>query len=80
MQQIGVERTLPEVKSELEDRGYEVLTLEDEEDARECDCCVITGLDKGMMGWENVFTEGSVINAQGSDIEEICQRVEQRLE
>ncbi|WP_027415967.1 YkuS family protein [Aneurinibacillus terranovensis] len=79
MARIGVEQSLTDVRQALESRGYQVVTLKQENDAKNCDCCVITGSDKNVMGYHNVVTNGSVIDARGLTAEEICKQVESRL-
>jgi len=79
MPKIGVEQSLTNVQEALRARGYEVVSLRQESDAKGCDCCVITGQDSNVMGIQNAVTEGSVIEARGLTAEEICERVEERL-
>ncbi|SOC21041.1 uncharacterised protein UPF0180 [Ureibacillus xyleni] len=73
---IGVEESLSNVEAALQAKGYEVKTLRSEEDAKNCDCCVISGQDHNVMGISNVVTEGSVIDARGLSADEVCERVE----
>lgn len=80
MPKIGVEESLSQVQHELQAKGYEVVTLKNEQDAKGCDCCVITGLDENIMGIQNAVTKGAVINASGRTVEEICNQVEQKLQ
>jgi hypothetical protein len=79
MPKIGVEQTLTNVQQALQERGYEVVPLKQESDAKGCDCCVISGQDVNVMGISNVVTAGSVIDARGLSAEEVCQEVESRL-
>lgn len=72
---IGVEQSLSNVEAALKAKGYEVIQLRNEEDAKKCDACVITGQDENMMGIGNIVTSGSVINAHGLSADEVCQRV-----
>ncbi|MEK4875092.1 YkuS family protein [Bacillus sp. FSL W8-0102] len=80
MAKIGVEESLHNVTEALKERGHQVVELKNESDARECDCCVITGLDSNVMGIQNVVTKGSVINANGLSADEVCREVENRLQ
>lgn len=80
MPKIGVEQSLSHVQQQLQAKGYEVITLKNEQDAKGCDCCVITGLDENIMGIQNAVTEGAVINASGRTAEEICEQIEQKLQ
>lgn len=79
MPKIGVEQSLTQVQEALQAKGYDVIQLKQENDAKGCDCCVITGQDQNMMGIHNVITDGSVINASGLSADEVCQQVEQKL-
>ncbi|KMK77046.1 YkuS family protein [Alkalihalobacillus pseudalcaliphilus] len=79
MARIGVEQTLSDVAQELQSKGYETVTLKNEQDAQGCDCCVISGQDQNVMGIQNVVTQGSVINADGMTAEEVCQQVANKV-
>ncbi|MGP4082852.1 YkuS family protein [Bacillus sp. Marseille-Q3570] len=79
MPRIGVEQSLTDVQEALQSKGYEVKQLRQEQDAEDCDCCVITGQDQNVMGIQNAVTKGSVINAHGFSADEVCQQVDQRL-
>lgn len=76
---IGIEESLSDVENALKEKGYDVIKLKAMEDAKGCDCCVVTGLDSNMLGVSNVVTEGSVIEASGLTADEICQIVEQKI-
>jgi Uncharacterised protein family (UPF0180) len=79
MAKIGVEQSLSDVTSALQEKGYDVVQLQNENDAKGCDCCVITGQDSNVMGISNVVTSGSVIQASGMSADEICQQVESKI-
>ena len=80
MARIGVEPSLSNVKEALTTMGHEVIDLHNEEDASNCVFAVISGQDKDMMGISNVITEGSVINAQGIDATEVCQKIDDKIQ
>ncbi|WP_413361788.1 YkuS family protein [Lysinibacillus sp. 3P01SB] len=73
---IGVEQSLTNVEDALKAKGYEVIQLRNEADAKKCDCCVITGQDRNVMGISEPVIEGPVIDANGLSADEIVQRVE----
>jgi hypothetical protein len=75
MARIGVEETLTQVREMLTEMGHEVIELRSEEDARNCDYCIISGQDNNVMGMQDVITDGKVITAQGYNAEEITQIV-----
>ena len=79
MRKIAVEERLTDISSALQEKGYDIVTLRNEQDAQGCDCCVISGQDKDVMGMADAQTEQSVINAHGATAEEVCQQVEQRM-
>ncbi|MBM7572214.1 YkuS family protein [Aquibacillus albus] len=79
MARIGIEETLSDVKSALQEKGYETIDLRQEDDANNCDCCVISGQDKDVMGMQTASFGGSVINADGLSANEIVQQVESKI-
>jgi len=79
MARIGVEPALSNVKEALQQMGHDVVDLHSEDDATNCDACVISGTDKDMMGIANVVIAGPVINAEGSTTDEVVQMVEERF-
>jgi len=80
MARIGVEESLSNVKEALMEMGHEVVDLRSEEDARNCEFAVISGQDKDVMGIANVVTPGSVINAEGTSTDEVCNMVNQKIQ
>jgi hypothetical protein len=80
MTKIGVEQSLTNIQQALRDKGYQVVELKNESDAKDCTCCVVTGLDTNMMGMSDTFTRGSVIEASGLTADEVCRKVESRLQ
>ncbi|SHG24383.1 YkuS family protein [Ornithinibacillus halophilus] len=79
MARIGVEGTLSDVKDALMEMGHEVVDLRSEADTAQCDCCVISGQDKDVMGIANASMAGPVINAGGQNAEDVCQMVNNKL-
>ncbi|MBU9720520.1 MULTISPECIES: YkuS family protein [Bacillaceae] len=79
MAKIGVEQSLTDVQQALEAKGHQVVQLQQEQDAADCDCCVITGQDENMMGIQDTITQGSVISAQGLNADQICEQVESKI-
>lgn len=80
MARIGVEGTLSDVKAALMEMGHEVVDIRSESDVNGCDCCIISGMDKDVMGMADVSTEASVINAQGYAAQDIVQMVNERIQ
>lgn len=79
MARIGVAPGLTNIKQALTEMGHEVVDVRSEQDAAGCDTVIISGMDQNMMGISDTFTEGSVINAEGASVEEICQLVNNRF-
>lgn len=80
LKRVGVEGTLSDVKGALQEKGYEVVDLKQEEDLGGCDCCVISGQDKDVMGMATTNYTGAVINAQGMNANDICQQVDSKMQ
>ncbi|MBL4953914.1 YkuS family protein [Neobacillus sp. OS1-32] len=80
MAKIGVEQSLTNVTRALRDKGYDVVELKQESDARNVDCCVVTGLDSNVMGMQETITKAPVIEARGMSADEVCREVENRLQ
>ncbi|KGP92088.1 hypothetical protein N780_00385 [Pontibacillus chungwhensis BH030062] len=78
MARIGVEGTLSDVREALQSKGHDIVELKSEQDTQGCDCCVISGQDKNVMGMADAAMQGSVINANGMTAEEVCQAVDSR--
>jgi hypothetical protein len=76
---IGVEQSLTQVQEALRNKGYDVVQLKQNEDAKDCECCVISGQDENVMGIQNAETTGSVIDARGLSADDVCHEVESRL-
>ncbi len=49
------------------------------EDAKNCDCCVVTGLDSNVQGIADTSTQAPVITASGMTADEICGEVEKNF-
>ncbi|GAA0446209.1 YkuS family protein [Lentibacillus halophilus] len=79
MARIGVEETLTDVKEALAEMGHQTVDLKSEDDTGNCDCCVISGQDKDVMGMSTASIAGPVINAGGQTAQDVCQLVNDRL-
>lgn len=44
--------------------------------AADCDCCVISGGDKDLMGMQDIQFNGPVINAEGMTADEVYQAIQ----
>ncbi|WP_018923963.1 YkuS family protein [Salsuginibacillus kocurii] len=79
MARVGVEESLTDVRQGLMEMGMDVKTLKENNDAEDCDCCVVSGQDENMMNMQGTNFQGSVVNADGATAEEVCQEVNTRL-
>lgn len=79
MKKIAVESTLTDVTQALQQEGYETMELKEQTDVHSCDCCVISGQDKDVMGMQDTDYTGAVINANGQSAEQVCQQVRNKL-
>ncbi|MGE7934265.1 YkuS family protein [Viridibacillus arvi] len=76
---IGVEQSLTNVSEALLAKGYEIVELKHESDVTGVDCCVITGLDNNALGIHDTSIQGSIIEAAGLSADEVCRKVEEKL-
>lgn len=78
MAKIAVEDSLDSIKEALQKNGYEVVPAT-ESNVASCECCVISGQDKNVMGISEIVTEAPVINAQGMTADQVVDQVSQRV-
>jgi len=78
MAKIAVENSLGNVRQALENSGFQVVNL-DETSAQQCDCCVISGQDKNVLGITERATQAAVVNAQGMTAEQVVQQINQSI-
>ncbi|MFV9510833.1 YkuS family protein [Tepidibacillus sp. LV47] len=76
MARIAVEQSLQSVKEYLQNKGYEVVDLNQNTQA---DAIVITGQDRNILGMQDITTKSPVINAKGLTPEEVYQQLSNRL-
>ncbi|MFS0781479.1 YkuS family protein [Bacillus sp. 1P06AnD] len=79
MKRIGVEESLTNIQEALQENGYEVIQLKTEADAKNVDCCIVTGLDSNMMGMQDTFTQATVIDANGLSANDILNELEHKM-
>jgi hypothetical protein len=78
MAKIAVENSLHNIKEALQKNGHEVVPAE-ENNIKNCDCCVISGQDKNVMGMADAVTKASVVNAEGMNEQQVVEAVNQRI-
>jgi Uncharacterised protein family (UPF0180) len=83
MTRIGVEQSLTDIHEALAELGYEVAELRHAEDADgvDFDFCVVTGLDRNVMGIQDAKkTDASIIDANGMTANEVVNEIRTRLD
>ncbi len=72
---IAVAEKLSGLKEALVAHGYDVIGLE-EENLRKVAAVVVTGVDKDMMGMQDIKTRVPVINAAGKSSSEVVSDID----
>lgn len=85
MQQVAVmavEQSLDNFAQLLRDNGYEVIQLdplnESGAELANCAAVVISGMDRNMLGRQDIQTAAPVIDATGMTAEQLLQEVRRR--
>ncbi|MFJ7638031.1 YkuS family protein [Peribacillus sp. NPDC097225] len=79
MSKIGVEESLTNIQEALRDKGFDVVEIKQEADAKNLDCCVVTGLETNIMGISDTSIKASIIDADGLTADEVCRQVENKM-
>ncbi|SIR77896.1 Uncharacterised protein family (UPF0180) [Peribacillus simplex] len=79
MSKIGVEESLTNIQEALREKGFDVVEIKHEADAKNVDCCVVTGLESNMMGISDTSLKASIIEANGLTADEVCREVENKV-
>lgn len=69
---IAVDNNLSPVRSLLQERGYDVIPVNNYQEA---DCIVVSGGANNLMGIQTTQTKAPVINAEGKTAEDIVSEV-----
>jgi galactitol-specific phosphotransferase system IIB component len=82
---IGIEKSLNNVKDQLEQNNLQAVTLNDskKDSKRELkgyDAIVASGQDSNFLGMQDTTTKTPVINAKGKTAEEIYNEIKNRIE
>jgi glutamine amidotransferase PdxT len=78
MPKVAVEGALTPVAQMLQQNGYDVVQL-NENELNQVDCVVISGGDQNVMGMEDRATKAQIVNAEGLTAEQVVREVEQRM-
>ncbi|MFD9627070.1 YkuS family protein [Peribacillus muralis] len=79
MSRIGVEESLTNIQEALREKGFDVVEIKQEVDAKNLDCCVVTGMESNVMGISDPSIKASIIDANGLTADEVCNKVEDKL-
>ncbi|WP_057912858.1 YkuS family protein [Peribacillus muralis] len=79
MSKIGVEESLTNIQEALREKGFDVVEIKQEADAKNLDCCVVTGMESNVMGISDPSIKASIIDANGLTADEVCNKVEDKL-
>ncbi len=74
---IVVEDDLGNIKSALQQQGYEVLSMN--AISQNPDAVVVSGMSDNVMGMQDTQTPAPVIEARGLDTREVLNELERRL-
>jgi hypothetical protein len=82
MAKVAIEQTLGNVRSFLEENQFEIvdLDLNQQAQAQDVSCYIISGQDKDVMGMADIQTDLPVINARGLTESEVLQQVQERVQ
>ncbi|QKI82573.1 Uncharacterised protein family (UPF0180) [Kroppenstedtia eburnea] len=76
---VAVEEGLQNVSEYLQNQGCDVVSLGQHQN-RDCNCFVISGMDKDLMGMQDTVGQIQVINAQGMTPDEVYQAVQRGMD
>ncbi|WP_188428549.1 YkuS family protein [Kroppenstedtia guangzhouensis] len=76
---VAVEEGLKNVREYLQNQGCDVVSLERDQ-TQDCNCFVISGMDKDLMGMQDTVDQIQVINAQGMTPDEVYQAVRRGMD
>lgn len=79
---VAVEMNLTDLREYLDNQGYEVVQLDPLSlsgvELHNCEAVVISGMDRNMLGMQDIHTEAPVIDATGMSPEEVYKQLQNR--
>ncbi|RKD26781.1 hypothetical protein BEP19_16415 [Ammoniphilus oxalaticus] len=72
---IGVENTLSDIAQTLKNQGHDVVNL-DENNAADCDYCVVSGQNKHLFEVSQRANMAGVINADGMTADDVLNSID----
>jgi len=79
LKRIAIDNSLKNVQNYLENKGYTVELLKDNDNLNGYDAIVVSGQKNNFLGIHDTVTKAPVINAHGMTPEEIHREIENRL-
>lgn len=82
---IGIEKSLNNVKEQLEQNNLQAVVMNDSKqdsmrDLKKYDAIVTSGHDSNFLGMQDTMTKAPVINAKGKTAEEVYNEIKDRVE
>lgn len=82
--EIGIERSLSDIKSLLEQNNYNVVEMDNANSAtkraqKKFDAIIVSGLDSNFLGMQDTLSNTPVITADGKTAEEVYSELKDRL-
>ncbi|ABR49289.1 protein of unknown function UPF0180 [Alkaliphilus metalliredigens QYMF] len=77
---VAIENSLGDVKTYLQEQGFQVEELRENANLDSYDAVIVTGQDSNMLGMENAVTKAPVITARGQSAEQIYDRIKRSFE
>ncbi|MBM7614845.1 YkuS family protein [Alkaliphilus hydrothermalis] len=76
---VAVDHSLADVRDYLQQKGFQVESLNNAKNLDRLDAVVVTGQDSNVLGIENATTKTPVITARGLSAEAVYDQIESRL-
>lgn len=82
--EIGIERSLSDIKSLLEQNNYNVVEMDNSNSdtkraQKKFDAIIVSGLDSNFLGMQDTLSNTPVITADGKTAEEVYSELKNRL-
>lgn len=82
--EIGIERSLSDIKSLLEQNNYNVVEMDNANSdtkraQKKFDAIIVSGLDSNFLGMQDTLSNTPVITANGKTAEEVYSELKDRL-
>ena len=75
---IGLDKGMSRMRQALEDEGYNVVDLQDN-NLNDVDAVVVSGMEKNLLGVEEAATKAVVIDSSGKSAVDIMAKIKNSL-